>query len=187
MMMMDDGDKHDIIAIDNNIDKDKDDDDDVDEDDDDNVDHDNDIGDESMPFFGPTKMTPDDKVPYFAGTSSSRMKTVQPPAAIKMQLKMQNLFIHSKASLQLYDDVIELFNEYISSPEFNTFTKLKRQKALLTNTEVIYNCASLKPTNGTVTLHNNELATVPVFDITSMILSLVHDPRIMREENLQMV
>ncbi len=42
----------------------------------------------------------------------------------------------------------------------------------------------MKPIYGRVKLTNNSLATVPVFDTTAMILSLLHDPTLMIPENL---
>jgi hypothetical protein len=37
--------------------------------------------------------------------------------------------------------------------------------------------------NGTVCLHNNSLVTVPVFDAKHMIISLLSDPSLMKEQN----
>ena len=42
----------------------------------------------------------------------------------------------------------------------------------------------MKPTNQNVKLTDNTLATVPVFDAKTMILSLLHDPSLMKQENL---
>ncbi len=44
----------------------------------------------------------------------------QPSTAVsKVQIKLDNLINNHKASLKLYDDIINLFNEYISSNNFN--------------------------------------------------------------------
>ncbi len=41
----------------------------------------------------------------------------------------------------------------------------------------------MQPKIGGVKLHDGSLATVPVFDVKSMILSIVHNQTIMMEEN----
>ena len=46
-----------------------------------------------------------------------------------------------------------------------------------------FNTAQLKPTYGSVSLHNGSLATVPVFDMKTMILSILHDESLMRDDN----
>ncbi len=57
------------------------------------------------------------------------------------------------------------------------------QKQLLAQVERIFQTNSLKPTYSRVRLTNNTLATVPVFDIKSMILLMVHDKSLMNKEN----
>ncbi len=44
----------------------------------------------------------------------------QPSTAVsKVQIKLNNLIKNHKASLKLYDNIVNLFNEYISSNNFN--------------------------------------------------------------------
>ena len=57
------------------------------------------------------------------------------------------------------------------------------RQTLLSKMEDIFNTEEMCPKNGTVHLHNNTLATVPVFDMKTMILSLLHDDTIMREDH----
>jgi hypothetical protein len=53
----------------------------------------------------------------------------QPNTAVsKVQIKLNNLIDNHKASLKLYDDIVNLFNKYISSNNFNQFAKLKSRK-----------------------------------------------------------
>jgi hypothetical protein len=50
----------------------------------------------------------------------------QPRTAVsKVQIKLNNLINNHKASLKLYDNIVNLFNEYISSNNFDQFAKLK--------------------------------------------------------------
>ena len=84
----------------------------------------------------------------------------------------------------MYDDMIRLSNAYIASSEFNRNIVLKTRKQFMDTTEEMFNIQSLKPIHGNVTLCNNTAVTVPVFDAQAMILSLLHDPMIMKKENL---
>ena len=75
-------------------------------------------------------------------------------------------------------------SSYLSSPHFDQFAKLKSRKSLLRSTEKSYHSASLRPSNGTVRLHDNTLVTVPVFDAKQMILSLLLDSSLMNKLNI---
>ena len=84
----------------------------------------------------------------------------------------------------MYDEMVQLMNKYIVLPEFNRNIMLKTRKQFMEYSEKVFNIESLKPIYGNVKLCNNTVVTVPVFDAQSMILSLLHNPLIMKEENL---
>ncbi len=84
-------------------------------------------------------------------------------AVTKFQVLLNDLLIKHKASLLLYDEICDLFKQYISSPNFDRFAKFKSRRSLLTSTQNTFNSKALQPINGTVRLHNNSLITVPVF------------------------
>ena len=46
-----------------------------------------------------------------------------------------------------------------------------------------FDTSDMKPTYGSVRLTDNSMVTVPVFDMKAMILSILHDKELMREEN----
>ncbi len=46
-----------------------------------------------------------------------------------------------------------------------------------------FNSKALQPINGTVRLHDNTIATIPVFDTKHMIISLLTDPSLMNKKN----
>ncbi len=89
---------------------------------------------------------------------------------------LNDLLIKHKASLLLYDEICHLFKEYNSSPNFDRFARFKSRRSLLTSTQKTFNSKALLPINGTIRLHNDALATVPVFDRKHMIISLLTDP-----------
>ena len=109
-----------------------------------------------------------------------RRKTM---AVTKFQVMLNDLLLKHNASLLLYDEVINLVSTYISSPDFNKYDKFKSRKSLLQSTEKSLNTSCLRPFNGTVTLHNGSLVTVPIFDAKHMIRSLLTDPILMKEYN----
>jgi len=82
-------------------------------------------------------------------------------AVTKFQVMLNDLLLKHKASLLLYDEIIELVSSYISSPNFNQFDKFKSRRSLLQFTEKSLNTSCLRPMNGTVRLHNDSL--VPQF------------------------
>ncbi len=87
----------------------------------------------------------------------------------KFQVMLNDLLLKHKASLLLYDEIIEVFSMYINSPDFNRFDKFKSRKTLLLSTQKSLHTQCLRPLNGTVRLHNDSLVTVPVFDAKHII------------------
>jgi hypothetical protein len=104
-------------------------------------------------------------------------------AVTNYQTLLNDLLIKHKASLLLYDEIRHLFQQYISSPNFDRYAKFKSRKSLLTSTQKTLNSKALQPINGTVRLHNNLLVAVSVFDTKHMILSLLSDPSVMSKKN----
>jgi len=135
-----------------------------------------------IPYFSAPTHVADADVPYSHRTCTPS-EQFEGTAAFKMQLELSNIFNKNKASLKLYDDTIALFQQYIRGDDFNTFTPLSTREQLFAQVERIFRTDSLKPTYGRVRLTNDNLATVPVFDVKSMILSMVHDKSLMKEEN----
>ena len=96
---------------------------------------------------------------------------------------LNDLLIKHKASLLLYDEICHLFEQYISSPNFDRFAKFKSRRSLLTSIQKTLNSKALQPINGTVRLHNNSLVTVPIFDAKHITTSLLSDPSVMNKKN----
>jgi len=101
-----------------------------------------------------------------SGFRPLRRKTI---AVTKFQVMLNDLLLKHKASLLLYDKIIELVSSYILSPSFNKLDKFKSKRSLLQSTEKSLNTSCLSPVNGTVCLHNDSLVTGPIFDAKHMI------------------
>jgi hypothetical protein len=104
-------------------------------------------------------------------------------AVTKFQILLNDLLIKHKASLLQYDEICQLFEHYISTPNFDRFSKFKSRMSLLTSTQKTLNSKALCPINGTVRLHDNSLVTVPIFYTKHMIISLLSDPSVMNKKN----
>jgi hypothetical protein len=98
-------------------------------------------------------------------------------AVSKVQIKLNNLINNHKASLKLHDDIVNLFNEYIASPNFDLNTTLKSRKSFIRSMEPSYRVPKLRPMNTEVMLHDTSRVTVPVFDAKHMILDLLTDQK----------
>jgi hypothetical protein len=74
-------------------------------------------------------------------------------AVTKFQILLNDLLIKHKASLLLYDEICQLYQQYIFSPNFDRFAKFKSRRSLLTSTQKTLNSKALRPINGTVRQH----------------------------------
>jgi hypothetical protein len=96
---------------------------------------------------------------------------------------LHDLIMKHKASLQMFDDICNLVNEYTSSPEFLVNTKLQSQKSFLYSIKGPYCTWLLRPNNRNVRLHDGTIVTVPVFDMKAMLTSLLPDQTLMADTN----
>jgi hypothetical protein len=51
-------------------------------------------------------------------------------AITKLQVKLNDIINNHKASLKMHDNLVNIFNEYISSPNIDRYAKLKSQKII---------------------------------------------------------
>ncbi len=108
----------------------------------------------------------------------------QSTAASKVQTKLNHLINSHKAPLKLYDDIFGLFNEYMSSDNFDRYDRFKCRKSFIKANEGIYRVSHLWPNNLDVVLTDGAKVTVPVFDAKSMILDLLTNPGTMNGRNI---
>ena len=125
-----------------------------------------------------------DKTNY--DNKSSESENQLSTAVLKVQIKLNNLIINHKDAIKLYeyDDIVELFNNYISSPTFDPYAKLKTRKSFIKSMEASYLLSPLCPRNTEVWLHDGGRVTVPVIDAKAMILDLLTNPNLMNTTNM---
>lgn len=146
-----------------------------------NIADDESIEDNLLQYFTPPYV-PDAIVPfsdklYGAGSSFAS------PANFTAQLQLNDLFNRNKGSLNMYDEVINIINPYVTSPTFDKFSPLLKRQPFLKCVDEVFNTSAMRPTYGTIHLYDGALATVPVYDMKTMILSILHDNTLMRTEN----
>jgi len=52
-------------------------------------------------------------------------------AITKIQVQLNDLIYRHKAPLHLFDDIVHLFNDYMSSPNFSKYAKLKTRQSFI--------------------------------------------------------
>jgi hypothetical protein len=113
----------------------------------------------------------------------SHLLTQQTNASNWFQIMLHDLVMKHRASLQIFDDICNLVNEYTASLDFSVMTKLPSRKSFSRSIEEIYCTHGLRSTNRIVRLHDDSYVTVPVFDTKEMIISLLTDPLHMTDSN----
>jgi hypothetical protein len=101
----------------------------------------------------------------------------------RFQVMLHALIMKHKASLQIFDNICNLVNEYSSSPDFSVNTKLQSPKSFLYSIEGSYRTRLLRPNNRNVRLHDGTIVTVPVFDMKEMLTSFLTDRTILVDAN----
>jgi hypothetical protein len=92
----------------------------------------------------------DDLANYGGDNTDGQFST----AITKIQIRLNNLINRHKAPLQLYNNIIHLFNDYMSSPNFSKYAKLKTRRSFIKKMEVAHPAiTALQPANKQLTLH----------------------------------
>jgi len=118
------------------------------------------------------------------GNNYEEVQQQESTEALKLQIKLNHLINNHKAPLKLYDDIVNLFNEYMSSNNFNRYARLKSRKSFIKAYESTYNVTHLRWKHKNAVLTDGAEVTVPVFDAKSMILDLITNPGTMHKMNI---
>jgi hypothetical protein len=105
-------------------------------------------------------------------------------AVSKLQIKLNNLINNHKASIKMYDDIVQLFNNYLSSPNLDPHAKLKSRISFIISMKSSYLLSPLRPPKKEVRRHDGDSVSVPLFDAKAMILDLLTNPNLMKTNNL---
>ena len=148
-----------------------------------NVDVDDESVEENMLEYFTPRSIPDADVPFSEYLYAAGSTSFASPAHFTAQLQLNDLFNCNKGSLKMYDDVIKIINTYVSLPTFDKFSPLIKRQPFLNLVDDFFDTATMRPTYGSIRLYDGSLATVPVYDMKTMILSILHDDTLMRTDN----
>ena len=105
------------------------------------------------------------------------------PPSVVYQIHMEHVIrCHRDVDLSLLDDVNEIVHLHVSRGLDLKNSKLYTRDQLVNVIAEAFNLKQLKPKIVKVPTLDG-YASVPVFDVKSQLLSLLHDPSIMKEEN----
>jgi len=147
-----------------------------------NIDNDSDNDDDNGVDFGTSSdfdIFNESTDPY------SFRQNLNPPLGIKFGIHLQHILSsHRGVDLKLYDEIIDLI-KYHASTQATDFTnnKLYHRQELTTTVAKLYNLTELQPTLHNVTLSDSSVVSVPVFNVKAVILSMLHDKRLMQPHN----
>ena len=105
--------------------------------------------------------------------------------AFQFQVDLGNILLDHGTDLSLYDDLVTLLKRYADGRKlkFNS-DLLSRRDGLIKNIEKFAKTENMRPLDHAVRFKDGSVASVPVFNIEAMILSLLHNPELMRPGNL---
>lgn len=121
-------------------------------------------------------------------TSTNRYKfrsDLNPPPGIKFGVHLQHLISsHRGVDLKLYDEIIDLIKMHATTQDTDFANqKLYHRKELTKTLTSLYNLGHLRPILHNVSLSDDSVVSVPVFDVKAVILSMLQDPRRMQTKN----
>ena len=116
----------------------------------------------------------------------SRTDDINLSSSTVAQIHLANILGKHKCDMALFDEVTNWVKHHSLHNEVDwKYGELKSRKGLVSSIERTMKTENLKPKNTDVFLNSSRTnISVPVFDFTSMLLSLVHDNHCMRKENI---
>ena len=107
------------------------------------------------------------------------------PSSYRFHIDLTDILGRHRTDLKLYDEIIDLVQNHSNRRELKFSSNgLRDRKGFIKKLQESFDSSSMRPKDIDVELSSGEIATVSVFDIEAMILSLIQDKSLMKEENL---
>ena len=133
---------------------------------------------EELPMHHPRRSPPSDSKPPF-------QKDIPVPPTWQFQIDLSDILGRHRTDLSLYDELIDLVKTHSDHRQLKFSTdNLMHRGAFVKHLEKALGSEALKPKDIDVELSNKTKATVSVFDLEAMILSIINDETLMRPENM---
>ena len=112
-------------------------------------------------------------------------KDVELDNSYSFQIELMDILQRHGSDLGMHDELINLLQKYLQSGKLDPkHVDLLTRKKFISTIKKDFKTKSLKPKHVNVTLSDGTEATVSLFDIEHMILSLLSDESLMKDENL---
>ena len=112
-------------------------------------------------------------------------KDVELDNSYSFQIELMDILQRHGSDLGMHDELINLLQKYLQFGKLDPeHVDLLTRKKFISTIEKDFKTKSLKPKHVNVTLSDGTEATVSLFDIEHMILSLLSDESLMKDENL---
>ena len=107
------------------------------------------------------------------------------PGSWQYQIDLSDILAKHRTDLTLYNEIVEFTKKHSDGQnlKFSSENLLKRA-TFINKLEKTFESLNLKPKDVDVDLKTGQMATVSVFDAEAMILSILTDEDLMKEENL---
>ena len=101
------------------------------------------------------------------------------------QIELMDILQRHKTDLKMHDEIVSLLDDYLKNGKLNADQPgLLTRKKFIAKVQKDFDTTGLKPKHKLVELSDGSKATVSLFDIEFMILSLVTDDSLMKDDNL---
>jgi hypothetical protein len=107
------------------------------------------------------------------------------PNRVCFQIDLLSVFEKHRSDMKLHDEVIDIINKYAANGTIGpNMVDLQTRKSFINDMEDAFKSNELKPKHVDVQLSDGTLATISLFDLEFMILSLLNDDNLMHQSNI---
>lgn len=132
-----------------------------------------------------TAIDPDRQPPPLPNSSSTSTPNTPFTESYCFQIELNDILQRHRAHLSMHDEIVGLMRSYITNGRIpGNQLDLKTRSSFLTDVKSKVDGDGLAPRHETVRLHDGSLATVSIFDLEKMIVSLLTDESLLSEENI---
>ena len=132
-----------------------------------------------------TAIDPDRQPPPLPNSSSTSTPNTPFTESYRFQIELNDILQRHRAHLSMHDEIVGLMRSYITNGRIpGNQLDLKTRSSFLTDVKSKVDGDGLAPRHETVRLHDGSLATVSIFDLEKMIVSLLTDESLLSEENI---
>ena len=140
---------------------------------------------ENNDILSSSALDPDREPPPIPIPPAESTLNVPPSESFCFQLELNDILQRHRAHLSMHDEIVGLLKSYVGNGRVSAEDlDLKSRETFLRDVKSRVGGNGMAPRHETVTLHDGSLATVSVFDLEKMIISLLTDESLFCADNL---